>query len=406
MNLAETLDRTARGRGRFAALRLDDEVTSFDEVDCASRRVAGFLRGQGLRAGDRVGLMLPDVPEFAALYYGILRLGAVVVPMSVTLTRAGVLHRLRDSGAGGVVAWESARAAVVPPADALGIPSWLLEAGGLPHLVGDTVPVDAVQPRALDDVAVIIYTAGTTGEPIGAAITHGNLLRNCEVFVNDLVQLTSHDVVFGGLPLSHAFGQTVGLNASIRAGACLVLVAQRDGEAALGTLRHRGVTVMEGGPALYDAILSFARRAEGDDLPPLRVCVSGGAAMPVEVLLGFEEAFGCVILEGYGLAETSPLASSNRMDSRRVGSIGLPVSGVELRVVDSGHTEVPDGEQGEIVVRGHNLMKGYWGRPAETTAAIVDGWLHTGDVGIKDEDGFFHVVGRAASRASRSEALT
>lgn len=400
MNLAENLDRTARARGRFAAVRLEDAVTSFSEVDRWSRRVAGFLVGNGVRAGDRVGLVLPDVLEFAALYYGILRLGAVVVPMSPHLTERGVHRRLRDSGASAVVAWGTSRESVEPAARSLGVVAWLLESGGLPDLVGNAPPLDIIEPRAADDTAVIAFTAGTTGDPLGAELTHGNLVRNCEIIVNDLVQLTSDDVVLGGLPLFHSFMQTAGLNAAVRAGACLVLLARVDGEAALRTLHDRRVTVMEGGPTMFDAMLRHPQHGDYD-LSRLRVCVSGGAAMPVEVLLGFEEAFHCLILEGYGLAEASPVASFNRMDCRRVGSIGVPVNGVELRVVDGAGSEVEDGEPGEIVVRGHNVMKGYWGRPEETTATIVGGWLHTGDVGVKDEDGFFYVLDRTKELITR-----
>lgn len=404
MNLAENLDRTARARARSAAATLGDEVTSFGEVDRWSRHVAGFLADNEVRAGDRVGLMLPDALEFAALYYGILRLGAVVVPMSPLLTERGVRHRLQDSGARALLAWETTRGSVEPAARALGVVAWLLESGGLPDLVGDAPSFDSIEPRAADDTAVIVYTAGTTDQPLGAEVTHGNLMRNCEVVVNDLLQLTSEDVVLGGLPLFHSFGQTAGLNACVRAGACLVLLGQFDGEAALRTLRERGITVMEGVPTTYDAILRHARQ-EDHDLSRLRVCVSGGAAMPVGVLLGFEEAFHCLVLEGYGLAETSPVASFNRMDRRRVGSIGVPVNGVELRVVDDAGSEVADGEPGELVVRGHNVMKGYWGRPDKTAATIVDGWLRTGDVGAKDEDGFFYVVDRTKELIIRSGSM-
>lgn len=393
MNLAENLDRTARARGRHPALTLGDEVTSFGEVDRWSRRIAGFLASHGLRAGDRIGLALPDVLEFAALYYGILRLGAVVVPMSPSLSEQGVHHRLLDSGARAVVASGPSEAAVRPAARELGVVVWSLEPGGLPDLVGDATPLDLVAPRSAEDVAVIAYTSGVTGPARGAALTHSNLLRNCEVVVNDVLQLTSDDVVLSGLPLSHPFGQTAALNAAVRAGACLVLMARSDAPSASEALRDRGVTVLEGWPALYAEILRQPRRA-GDDLSRLRLCVSAGAALPVEVLLGFEEAFQCLVLEGYGLAEGSPVACFNRMDRRRVGSIGVPVNGVELRVVDDAGSEVEDGEPGEIVVRGHNVMSGYWGHPDETSAVIIDDWLRTGDVGLRDDDGFFYVVDR------------
>ncbi|MEO5708216.1 MAG: AMP-binding protein [Nocardioidaceae bacterium] len=400
MNLAENLDRTARARGRFPALRLGDQVTTFGEVDSWSRRVAGFLAGHGIRPGDRVGLMLPDVWEFAVLYYGILRLGAIVVPLDAQLAERGVHHRLQDSGSRAVVVWAPLDASVRPAARALGVVAWALEPGGLLALLGDVAARDLVEPRSADDLAVISYTAGTTGEPRGAALTHDNLLRNCEVVVNDLLQLTSEDVVLCGLALSHPFGQTLGLNAAVRAGACLVLLARWDAGAILDTLRDQAVTVLEGPPTLYDEVLHDPRHTD-HDLPPLRICVSGIAAMPTDVQLRFEEAFHCLVLEAYGLAETSPLASFNRRDRRRVGSIGVPATGVELRVLDDTGSEVGAGEPGEIVVRGANVMSGYWDRPEQTAATVVDGWLRTGDVGVRDEDGFFFVVDRLQELITR-----
>jgi long-chain acyl-CoA synthetase len=393
LNLAENLERTARARGRSAALTSGNRVTTFGELDRDSRRVAGFLAARGVQPGDHVGVLVPNVPEFAALYYGILRLGAVVVPMNPLLEEREIRQQLEDSGVRVLVAWSTTREDVEPAARSVGADALLLEAGALGDLVGDTPTFDRVEPRAAGDPAVILYTSGTTGDPKGAELTHGNLLRNCEVVVNDLLQLTSEDVVFGGLPLFHSFGQTAGLNAAVRAGACLALLTRFSGPAALRTLQDQRVTVMQGVPTMYAAMLRDPHRSD-HDLSRLRLGVSGGAAMPVEVLLAFEEAFECLVLEGYGLSESSPVATCNRRDRRRVGSIGLPVVGVELRVVDDEGSEVEDGEPGEILVRGHNVMKGYWGRPDDTRATIVDGWLRTGDVGLRDEDGFFYLVDR------------
>ncbi|WP_148615037.1 AMP-binding protein [Nocardioides rubriscoriae] len=393
MNLAENLDRTARTRGRFAAVTLEDSATSFGEVDWWSRRVAGFLAARGVRTGDRVALVLPDVLEYAALYYGILRLGAVVVPLSPLLGERGLHHHLQDADVTAVVAWSGLRSSVESAAGSLGVVVWLLGPGGFPELLGDARALDLIEPRTSDDTAVIAFTAGTTGEPLGAALTHGNVVRNCEFVVNDLVQLTSDDVVLAGLPLTHAFMQTAGLNAAVRAGAGLVLLTRLDGASALRALRDHGVTVLAGGPQVFEALLREPQRHDLD-ASRLRVGLCEGAALRVDVLLGFEEAFHCLVLEGYGLAETSPLASFNRMDRRRVGSIGVAVNGVALRVVDEVGREVADGEPGEIVVRGHNVMQGYHGRADATAASIIDGWLRTGDVGVKDEDGFFYVVDR------------
>ncbi len=400
MNLAQNLERTARARGRSAALTSGDRVTTFGELDRDSRRVAGLLAARGVRPGDHVGLVVPNVPEFAALYYGILRLGAVAVPTNPLLGERETQQHVEDSGVRTLVAWSMSSEHVLPAARSVGADVLLLESGGLDTLLGDARAFDRVEPRAAGDTAVILYTSGTTGRPRGAELTHGNLVRNCEVVVNDLLQLTSEDVVFGGLPLFDSFGQTVGLNAAVRAGACLALLTRFDGAAALRTLQDQRVTVMQGVPMTYAAILEQADGVD-HDLHRLRVGVSGGVSMPVDVLLGFEEAFDCLVLEGYGLTETSPVVSFNCRDRRRVGSIGMPVKGVELRVVDDEGAEVEDGDPGEILVRGHNVMKGYWGRPEDTATTVVDGWLRTGDVGVRDEDGFFYVVDRTTELIRR-----
>ena len=235
---------------------------------------------------------------------------------------------------------------------------------------------------------MILYTSGTTGTPKGAELTHANLTRNAAVAVG-LLSLTAADVVLGALPLFHSFGQTCGLNATIAAGACLALVPRFDAHAALDTIHRRRVTVFQGVPTMYVALLNHPDRAQFD-VDSLRLCASGGAALPVEVLHGFEAEFGCILLEGYGLSETSPVASFNHPDrERKAGSIGTPVAGVEmaLRDVDNG--------VGEIVIRGHNVMKGYWRRPDATAEAIdADGWFRTGDLARTDDDGYFFIVDR------------
>jgi long-chain acyl-CoA synthetase len=251
-----------------------------------------------------------------------------------------------------------------------------------------------VAERQDDDTAVILYTSGTTGQPKGAELTHANLARNTEVVRTDLLRLTAEDVVFGGLPLFHSFGQTCTLNAAVASGACLTLLPRFDPGRALQILAGHRATVFAAVPTMYAALLSHPDRA-AYDVSALRVCMSGGAAMPVEVLRAFEEAFGALVLEGYGLSETSPVASFNHPDrQRKPGSIGTPIRGVEMRVVDEQGAEVPQGEVGEIAIRGHNVMKGYWRRPEETARAIPDGWFRTGDIGRVDEDGYFAIVDR------------
>ncbi|MCP2182866.1 long-chain-fatty-acid--CoA ligase [Prauserella alba] len=391
MNLAENLERSSRFHARAAALSLGDQVVSYRELEHQSRRVAGFLATKGLRSGERVALMLPNVLEFAPLYYGILRVGAIVVPLSIHLTDREVASRLRDSGARLLFAWESVAAVCRPIAGDVDLV--VMTPGGLASLPGDPSTVGRVAPRDPGDTAAILYTAGTTGSPKGAELTHGNLVQNVEIVAQELAELAPTDVVFGALPLFHSFGQTAVLNAAVRAGACLALLPRFDVADAFATLQRSGVTVMPAFPTMYVGLLNHPARADFDP-SRLRLCTSGGSALPVEVLLAFERVFDCVVLEGYGLSETSPVAACNSPERRRVGSIGFPVRDVELRIVDDDGNPVVDGEIGEIAVRGHNVMKGYWRQPEATVAAVPDGWLRTGDLGRRDEDGFFYVVDR------------
>jgi long-chain acyl-CoA synthetase len=390
LNLVEAKDMYP---GRVA-VRLDDLVLTYDQLDEQSARVAALLAARGVAPGDRVGLMLPNVPQFPVLYYGVLRAGAIVVPMNPLLKAREVEYYLGDSGARLVFAWHEIAAEAAKGAEAAGAGFVPVAPAGFDRLVGGHAPATGVTSRADDDTAVILYTSGTTGRPKGAELTHANLRRNAAVTAATLLRLEPHDVVMGCLPLFHSFGQTCGLNAAVGSGACLTLVPRFDPAKALEVIQRDRVTLFEGVPTMYVAMLNHPRRG-GYDVSSLRLCVSGGAALPVEVLRGFEDAFGCVILEGYGLSETSPVASFNHPDrERKPGSIGTPIDGVEMRLVGLDGGDVPTGEVGEIAIRGHNLMKGYWAAQAATGEAIPDGWLRTGDLARQDDDGYFFIVDR------------
>jgi long-chain acyl-CoA synthetase len=254
-------------------------------------------------------------------------------------------------------------------------------------------PTDLVE-RADDQTAVVLYTSGTTGRPKGAELTHANMARNAQICVN-MIDFTPDDVVFGGLPLFHSFGQTVGMNATIAAGGTITLIPRFEPTKALEVLQRDRVTVMLGVPTMYVALVQHPE-ASSYDVSTLRMCASGGASLPVEVLRGFEETFGAMILEGYGLSETSPVASFNHPDrERKAGSIGQPVEGVEFRLIDDQWNDVGDDEIGEIAIRGHNVMKGYLDNP-EATAEVMNGdWFRTGDLARHDDDGYYFIVDRA-----------
>jgi long-chain acyl-CoA synthetase len=393
-NLALNLTHTANLHGARTALRLDGRSLSFMALDDLSGRMATALRERGVEPGDRVGVMLPNVPEFAVAYYGILRAGGIVVPMNVLLKQREVAYYLEDSDAGLILAWHDFASEAAAGAADTGADCLVVRPGDFERLPAGVEPRRDVDDRAAGDTAVILYTSGTTGRPKGAELTHANLARNVEA-VARMFDLSAESVILGALPLFHSFGQTCALNAAVASGACLTLIARFDPAKVLDVIERDRVTVFEGVPTMYAALLSHADR-ERCDTSSLRVCISGGAAMPVEVLRAFEEAFGCVILEGYGLSETSPAACFNHRDRpRKPGSIGTPIEGVAMRLVDADGREVPAGQVGEVAIRGHNVMKGYWRRP-EATAEVLsaDGWFRTGDVGRVDEDGYFFIVDR------------
>ncbi|MFG2576297.1 long-chain fatty acid--CoA ligase [Streptomyces sp. NPDC048481] len=390
MNLAARLTRTAAEHGHRIAVELGGNALTYAELDTAAGRVAALLTHRGVAPGDRVGVMLPNGLDFPVLYYGILRAGAVAVPMNPLLKSREIAHYVGDSGAVLLFAHQACSAEAVRGAEGTATTVVPLATDTLTELLaGHTVPA-APHPRAEDDTAVLLYTSGTTGAPKGAELTHANLMRNAEISARSLIRLTPEDVILGCLPLFHTFGQTCAMNVAVAVGARLTLMARFDPADALRTLQDQGVTVFAGVPTMYAALLA-ARTAQPEsyDAATLRLCLSGGAALPVEVLLGVEKAFGVPVLEGFGMSETSPVACFNHLDRpRKPGSVGTPIEGVELRL-----TDVRDGV-GELCVRGHNVMKGYFGRPGATREAFKDGWLATGDLARVDEDGYYYIVDR------------
>jgi len=393
-NLAMTLvQATARDPEQYA-VRLDEQVLSYRDLDEMSARAASWLLGRGIGPGDRVGLMLPNVPEFAVLYYGILRTGAIVVPMNPLLKAREVDYYLSDSQTALALAWHGIAGEATEGARRAGTDIVIIDAAELAATLDGCAPAPAVADRAPSDTAVILYTSGTTGPPKGAELTHDNLLHNVEVTSGTLLYLRPDDVIFGALPLFHSFGQVVGMGCAIASGACLTLLTRFDPGRALEIIKRDQVTVLPGVPTMYAAILHNAGGNAGD-VASLRLCVSGGASMPVELMRAFEKAFDCMILEGYGLSETSPVASFNHPDRpRKPGTIGQPISGVDMRVQTDDGEPLPSDVVGEIAIRGRNVMKGYWRRPEETAEVMAGGWFRTGDLGRVDDEGYFSIVDR------------
>jgi long-chain acyl-CoA synthetase len=393
-NLSSILEQSAAGQPEHTAIRLDDLSISYGQLNSAARRLASLLTSAGLSRGDRVGLMMPNIPAFPVAFYGTLMAGAVVVPMNPLLKSREVAYYLGDSGARLLFAWQDFAGDAAKGAAETGAEIIQVDDADLSSVLAgysaETAPANADDT----DDAVILYTSGTTGQPKGAQLTHGGLMRNARLTAETLLQNHAEDVMMGCLPLFHVFGLTCGLNATVLAGGTLTLLPRFAAGKALDIIARDKVTIFEGVPTMYAGMLHHPE-ADSADAASLRLCVSGGAAMPVEILRGFEQKFGCMILEGYGLSETSPVASFNHPDKpRKAGSIGTPVEGVEMRLItDSGDPSLP-GEVGEIAIRGHNVMKGYWGKPEATAEAIPDGWFRTGDLARVDEDGYYYIVDR------------
>ena len=393
-NLATILMNSAGSYPDRTAVRLDERALSYRDLDELSARVASWLAGRGITPGDRVGLMAPNTVEFVELYYGILRAGAVVVPMNPLFKSREVSYHLSDSGAALAFAWHGVADQAAEGARSAGTDLVIIEPSGLAETLARSDPVPAVADRAPSDTAVILYTSGTTGQPKGAELTHANLISNIEVTRTTLLGLRPADVMLGALPLFHSFGQTVVMGCAIATGGCLTLLPRFDPVRALEIIKRDQVTVLAGVPTMYTAILHSAGGSAGD-VASLRLCVSGGAAMPVELMRAFEKQFDCMILEGYGLSETSPVASFNHPDrDRKPGTIGQAIAGVEMRIQNDDGDPLPSGEIGEIAIRGDNVMKGYWRRPRDTEEAMEGGWFRTGDLGRVDAEGYFSIVDR------------
>jgi len=393
MNIAGNLTKTTADNPDSVAIKLDDLEMTFAQLDGASSLAAGWLRDLGVGPGDRVGIMLPNIPQFPILYYGVLRAGGIVVPMNPLFKEREVEYYLTDSGAKVLFAWEGVADQAQPGAEAAGAAYEVVDAGFMQRLASHA-PAPEVVDRAPDDTAVLLYTSGTTGKPKGAELTHSNLLSNVTTCVG-LFDGTSDDVIFGGLPLFHSFGQMCGLNAAVTCGATLTLIPRFDPTKALEVLQRDKVTIMQGVPTMYVALVQHPEHGSYDT-SSLRLSVSGGASLPVEILRGFEKEFDAILLEGYGLSETSPVASFNHPDrERKAGSIGTPIKDVEMRLVDQDWHDVPAGEIGEIAIKGPNVMKGYWQRPDATAEVIRDDWFRTGDLAKVDEEGYYFIVDRA-----------
>jgi len=406
LSLAAVLAEAARRYPNKIAVVDAGSRVSYQDLWQQSLAYAAGLRDLGVGPGDTVAMLIPNVLDFPRVYFGALAVGARIVPVHLLLTPDEIAYVLRDSGTDVLVSHSSQLANGAAAAHAADCR--LVNVGPLPVGLTDAptrleeaaaaaAPLRTYATREAEDVAVVFYTSGTTGQPKGALLTHLNLVLNAAVNAFDTNDIRHDDVALGCLPLFHTYGQTVAMNAMFRLGGTLVLLARFSGEAAIDLMLRERVTAFFGVPTMYVALLEAAAKA--DQLPELRLCVSGGASLPVAVLERFNETFHAQIFEGYGLSETSPTATANQPSfGTKAGTVGHPIWGVQVEIarpeIDERIEFLPDGELGEIVIRGHNVFAGYLNRPEDTAQAMVDGWFRSGDLGTKDADGFITIVDR------------
>ncbi|MGJ9423188.1 long-chain-fatty-acid--CoA ligase [Aeromicrobium sp. CF3.5] len=419
-NLAALLEDTTAKHGDRTAIVFGDTELSYTQLNGAANQVANLLASRGIGAGDKVALSCPNVPYFSIIYYGILKAGATVVPLNVLLKAREVAYHLLDSEAKAYFAFEGS--ADLPIGDA----AWegfgntdtceeffLIKADSAAPapmeppefyapLIAEQAPTFETVDADDDDTAVILYTSGTTGQPKGAELRHSNMRENAlsgkDLFGADVDHPDTYLCV---LPLFHSFGQTVIQNGAIAFGGTVVMLPRFEAKAALGLMLKHDVTFFAGVPTMYWGLLGTLDEPDVDVsaiADNLRVAAAGGSALPGEVHKDFKAKFGVTILEGYGLSETSPVASFSVFgEEPLVGSIGKPIPGVEMKLINDDWSDV-DGDAdavGEIAIKGHNVMKGYYNRPDATEESIQEGWFRSGDLGKKNDDGYYFIVDRS-----------
>lgn len=421
LNLASIISHHARLQPEREAIVCGRLTLTFGELDRLSNRVANGLAGMGIGYGDKVALVCPNLADFPIVYYGIMKAGAVVVPLNVLFMPREFAYHLEDSDAKAVFVFDGteelpigarvreAFEATPACADLIALTIGDLPAAGLSgyrtltDLTKDAPDTFEAYPTKPDDTCAILYTSGTTGQPKGAELTHFNLWSN--VVATWGIHLPMLDFTDGEqktvlitLPLFHTTGQTVQMNTNLYGGVRCVLLPRFDAKSALDAMVSERVNFWIGVPTMYWALDKYVAENEYDIRPiteSMKVCTSGGAPMPVELMSSFERRFNVRVLEGYGLSETSPLACFNHYERpSKPGTVGQPIFGVEIKCFDDSDNEVPAGTRGEVVIRGPNVMKGYYKRPKATDEAFRSGWFHTGDVGIFDKDGYLSIVDR------------
>jgi long-chain acyl-CoA synthetase len=414
LNLAVILEDSAKRYPSKAAFTFADTTLSYSQTNAAANMVANGLKSKGIKAGDKVALSCFNLPYFPIIYFGILKAGAVVVPLSVLLKHDEIEYHLKDSqakayfcfsgspelpmGEMGFKGFQKVTSCkhffMIMPKNEM--PSPIASTQTLGSLMAGQSPVFEMHQTKAEDTCVIIYTSGTTGRPKGAELTHSNLLLNA-IVSSELMSSEPTDTQLIVLPLFHIFAMTVLMNAGLYKGVSSILLPRFDAETVFSLMHQHKVTLFAGVPTMYWGLVNYTDpKFDYDSIAKtLKVCASGGASLPVKVLEDFEKRFNVPIIEGYGMSEGSPVVTFNQLKvGRKPGSIGTPVWGVEVKLVDTEGVEVPIGEKGELLYRGHNVMKGYYKKPEANASTLKDGWLCSGDIAVKDADGFYYIVDR------------
>jgi long-chain acyl-CoA synthetase len=402
LNVAQILSGATTAGPERIALRFGDLAMTVEVLDNLAKQCARLFSREGVGRGHRVAFVMPNVPHFPVVYYGGLRTGATVVPLSPLMSAVEFEYVFRDCAPTVVVAWGGFHEAAAKAAEACGV-RLVYSAGppggpqtGLPDLLESAAAAAADDKIACTDdadVAVIIYTSGTTGSPKGAALTHNNLVWNARLF-GEAVGLADSDVALAALPFFHSFGQTCVLNAGLDAGVELVLQPRFDAAQAVDLIERHRITLFMGVPSMHAAVLA-EQRSRRRDLSSLRWLASGGSGLPAGLRQELERELRVPVFEGYGLSETSPITHVSRAGFHKPGKVGPPIWGIEQRVVGDDGAPLDAGQVGELHVRGHAVMSGYFGRP-DATDAVIDsgGWFATGDLASIDDEGFVEIVDR------------
>ena len=399
------------------AFTQDDKSISYEEFNRLTNQLANAILNSGIKPGDKIAIQCPNIIEFPVIYYGILKMGGVVVPLSILLKKNEVLFFLKNSQTKMFFVYQGNKDLPIFKESANSIKYQknlskiiLIENNDLEKILPSELITTyssflknkseslEFHPSDPSDTAVIIYTSGTTGDPKGAELTHSNLGWNANLTA-DLFQFNKDDVVLTVLPLFHIYGQSCLMNASIFKGITNILLSRFDPNLVLNEIKKNKVTVFAGVPTMFWSLCNINKieknRFDKSQNKSWRLAISGGAALPVELLNKFEKIFQVPIYEGYGMSEGSPLVSYNHPGyKRKIGSVGFPVWGVKVKIIDENNNSVPNGKVGQLIFRGHNVMKGYFNNQEASKKALKGGWMHSGDLAYKDDDGYYFIVDR------------